>query len=476
VAYTADELPTILWLEKIIENITPNHRLVLVALQDTMVPVEIYTHSPKCRVLPIPTPDKETRARYIRHHLGDHEHLELIADLTDGLYLRDLDHIVADIRGMAGEGSREVRRIINRYRIGEQNDYWGSLELDRLNTARRWFTETEGVKGQDRAVDRVVRTMIMARAGLAGLASGTTAKPKGVLFFAGPTGVGKTYLAKKLAKFLFNTEEAFIRFDMSEFKEEHTVSKLIGSPPGYVGYERGGMLTNAVRERPFSVVLFDEIEKAHPKIMDIYLQLLDEGRLTDSRGQTIFFTEAVIIFTSNLGCRSMDVRGRSISERDELDALRADRAVSEPERHEAIRGHFQRSVEQFFTTEISRPELLNRFGNNIIPFNFIQSDEVQGEIVRSHLRRISEEFADKFRQPQFRFRLFVDEGVVAYLIATYGKQMEENGGRGITNALENEVLARVAPEVLAAEMEGRQGLRFDVRLVGGRIEVEAVLA
>jgi len=468
-SYSEDEKECLLWLEKIIENITPNHRLVLVALQDTLVPTQLYTHSPKCRVLPIPTPDKADRERYLRHRLGEHEQLGLVADLTDGLYLRELDHIVEGVQGQDHPGSRDIRRLVNRYRLGEQEDYWGSLSIEKLDGAFRWFTQTEGVKGQDEAVRKVTEVLCLARAGLSGMASGTTAKPKGVLFFAGPTGVGKTFLAKKLAKFLFGTEEAFIRFDMSEFKEEHTVSKLIGSPPGYVGYERGGMLTNAVRERPFSVVLFDEIEKAHPKIMDIYLQLLDEGRLTDSRGQTIFFTETVLIFTSNLGCRTTDSRGNPIGERQALDKVLQNSEWGEEEKRQRIREHFLRSVEQFFLSEISRPELLNRIGSNIVPFNYIQSPEVQREIVGSHLKRIKDDFEDKYRQ--VGYRLEVEESAMEYLVHKHGEQMAQFGGRGITNAIEDEIIMALARAVLRAEHEQRRNAAFQVTLQDGRLKV-----
>lgn len=466
-SYGDDERECLLWLEKAIENISPNHRLVLVALQDTMIPVELYIHNPKCRVLPIPMPDKEDRQRYLRHRLGEHEHLELMANLTDGLYLRELERIVEDVQAKEQLSSRDIRSLVNRYRIGVQQDYWGSLSIEKLDKAFHWFTRTEGVKGQDEAVRKVIEVLCLARAGLSGMASGTTTKPKGVLFFAGPTGVGKTFLAKKLAKFLFDTEEAFIRFDMSEFKEEHTVSKLIGSPPGYVGFERGGMLTNAVRERPFSVVLFDEIEKAHPKIMDIYLQLLDEGRLTDSRGQTVFFTETVIIFTSNLGCRTTDSRGNPIAERAELDRILQNAQWSAEEKRQRIREHFLRSVEQFFMFEISRPELLNRIGTNIVPFNYIQSAEVQREIVRSHLGRIKADFEDKYRQAGYR--LEVDNEVVDYLVGKYSEQMAQFGGRGITNAVESEIITALALAVLRAEHEGRRGAQFQVRMQDGRI-------
>lgn len=471
-SYSDEERECLLWLEKIIENITANHRLMLVALKDTMVPIELYTHNPKGRVLPIPMPDKEDRKRYLHHRLGKHEHLDLIANLADGLYLRELDYIVEEVRDKQNLGTREIRKQVNRYRVGVQQDYWSSLSIDKLDGAFDRFIRTEGVKGQNEAVQKVIEVLCLARAGLSGIASGTTAKPKGVLFFAGPTGVGKTFLAKKLAKFLFDTEEAFIRFDMSEFKEEHTVSKLIGSPPGYVGFEQGGMLTNAVRERPFSVVLFDEIEKAHPKIMDIFLQILDEGRLTDSRGQTVFFTETVIIFTSNLGCRTTDSRGNPFpeeSERHKLDIILQTAQMSDADKQRRIREHFVQSVEQFFMFEISRPELLNRIGSNIIPFNYIQTPEVQSEIVGSHLKRIQDDFQDKYKQAGYH--LSVDHGVMDYLVGKYSRQMSEFGGRGITNAIEREIIMALALAVLQAEAEKRAGAHFLVLIQDGKLKV-----
>lgn len=458
-SYSDEEKETLLWLEKLIENITPNHRLVMVALQDTLVPTELYTSAPKTRVLPIPPPDKEDRRHYLCHRLGEgHSHIELISDLTDGLFLRDLDNIVNALAGKPDPGAREVRRLVNKYRLGEQEDYWGTLSVEKLNGAIRRFVEEEGVRGQDEAIRKVVDTLCLARAGLSGLASGTAAKPKGVLFFAGPTGVGKTLVAKKLAKFLFSTEEAFVRFDMSEFKEEHTVSKLIGSPPGYVGFERGGMLTNAVREKPFAVILFDEIEKAHPKVMDIFLQLLDDGRLTDNRGQTVFFTEAVIIFTSNLGTRTNDSRGTPTMERAGLEEILIDEELSDDERKTRIRAHFSNSVEEFFNYEISRPELLNRIGNNIVPFNYIHTRDAQQEIVTAHLKRIKAEFADRYRQ--MGYQLHFDEAIPTWVVTKHGEKMGQFGGRGITTALQEEIMLPLSRAVLRAEYRNTGAVTF----------------
>ncbi|MCS6956051.1 MAG: AAA family ATPase, partial [Candidatus Calescibacterium sp.] len=326
--YPKDKEILITLIQKIIENITPNNRLIMVALQDTMIPIDYYTNSPKVSIMEIPMPDKTERRAYFSNHLHQMqaEYLEFISNISSGLYVRDLDNILRDIIRESGVPPNYtysmLRKIINRYRIGTEEDPWANLPLTNppkglIDSAENWFKER--VIAQDFAVNEVIKAIKKARAGVVGLASGQSSKPKAVFFFAGPTGTGKTFLAKKLAEYLFDSEDAFIRFDMSEFKEEHTVSKLIGSPPGYVGYEEGGQLTKAVKNRPFSVILFDEVEKAHPKIMDIFLQILDDGRLTDSRGQIVFFTECVIIFTSNIGTRTHDNRGNPISERDELE-------------------------------------------------------------------------------------------------------------------------------------------------------------
>jgi ATP-dependent Clp protease ATP-binding subunit ClpB len=158
------------------------------------------------------------------------------------------------------------------------------------------------IKGQPHAIEKTLDILARSIMGLSGSQSGPRhQKPRGVLFFAGPTGVGKTELAKAVTELLFGDEAACQRFDMSEFMEEASISRLIGAPPGHPGHERGGELVNAAHRRPFSVFLFDEIEKAHPRILDMFLQILDEGRLTDARGATAHFSQALIIFTSNIG-------------------------------------------------------------------------------------------------------------------------------------------------------------------------------
>lgn len=469
-AYSRDIALLITLIQKIIENITENNRLIMIALQDTMIPLEYYTNSPKVSVMEIPIPDKDEREIYFSRHLSaqgfPRDQVELIANITDGLYVRDMDNILRDViieKSRLGDMSYSIlRKIVNRYRIGSENDPWSKLPLGEppkglIDSAKKWFSER--VIGQDYAIEKVVNAIKKARAGVVGLASGQASKPRAVFFFAGPTGTGKTFLAKKLAEYLFDSDEAFIRLDMSEFKEEHTVSKMIGSPPGYVGYEKGGQLTNAVKNKPFSVILFDEIEKAHPKIMDIFLQILDDGRLTDSRGQTVFFTESIVIFTSNIGTRTTDSRGQQIKERDELEKL----LKSEySDKEQKIREHFIKAVQEFFMYEISRPELLNRIGPNIVSFNYINNEDSKREIINSKLKDISNNFKDKFSHQGHR--LIISPSVTEYFLNKYREFIDRFGGRGLVNAIDDEIGYLLADQLLISEKYQLSNISFLINL------------
>jgi len=203
------------------------------------------------------------------------------------------------------------------------------------------------VIGQDEAVNVVSNAIRRSRAGLA-----DPDRPIGSFLFLGPTGVGKTELCKSLAEFLFDTEEAMVRIDMSEFMEKHAVARLIGAPPGYIGYEEGGYLTEAVRRRPYSVILLDEVEKAHPDVFNILLQVLDDGRLTDGHGRTVDFRNTVIVMTSNLGSHAIQEHAQSGN----FDAMK--KAVME-----IVAQHF-------------RPEFVNRLDESVV-FHPLQADQIR---------------------------------------------------------------------------------------------------
>jgi len=281
------------------------------------------------------------------------------------------------------------------------------------------------VVGQDDAVNAVANAIRRARAGLQ-----DPNRPLGSFIFLGPTGVGKTELARALAEFLFDDEQAMVRIDMSEYQEKHTVSRLVGAPPGYVGYEEAGQLTEAVRRRPYAVVLFDEIEKAHPEVLNVMLQLLDDGRLTDAKGRTVDFKNTVIIMTSNVGSQYI--------------AERAVRGVSDLD--ESVRRQLTDALRQHF-----KPEFLNRV-DEIIFFHALGRDEIR-HIVDIQLaalsRRLEEQkiqivLTDKARD------LLIEEGYDPVY-----------GARPLKRTIQKRVLDPLALAVLQGEFKEGDTVTID---------------
>lgn len=246
------------------------------------------------------------------------------------------------------------------FRTGARRNPWASPVLrERMKRAHEILENR--IKGQPHALERTLDILARSVLGLSGAQSGSMhTRPRGALFLVGPTGVGKTELAKAITELLFGDETACHRFDMSEFMEESSVARLIGAPPGHHDHEKGGQLINAANRRPFSVFLFDEVEKAHPRVLDLFLQILDEGRLADARGATAYFSEALIIFTSNIGI----VQGSR--------ATNMGMNVLPSDSYSKLSAKISRAVEEHFRNDLKRPELLNRIGQNVVAFDFLK--------------------------------------------------------------------------------------------------------
>jgi ATP-dependent Clp protease ATP-binding subunit ClpB len=289
------------------------------------------------------------------------------------------------------------------------------------------------VVGQDEAISAVSNAIRRARAGLS-----DPNKPLGSFIFLGPTGVGKTELARALAEFLFDSDQAMVRIDMSEYMEKHAVSRLIGAPPGYVGYDEGGQLTEAVRRRPYSVILFDEIEKAHPDVFNVLLQLLDDGRLTDGQGRTVDFRNSVVIMTSNLGSSYMTALGGKADEDMRAKVM------------DALRAAF-------------RPEFLNRI-DDIVIFSPLSRDQI-GKIVDIQMATVAKRLADR------RITIQVTPAAKEWL-GTRGYD-PVFGARPLKRLIQREVIDPLAMKVLSGELHEGESVVVDEQ--GGKLLFAAAM-
>ena len=334
----------------------------------------------------------------------------------------------AEARGGSADTEPMIADHVDADEIAEVVSAWTGVPVGRLmqgETEKLLHMEDvlgERLIGQKAAVRSVSDAVRRSRAGVA-----DPNRPTGSFMFLGPTGVGKTELAKSLADFLFDDERAMVRIDMSEYSEKHTVSRLVGAPPGYVGYEEGGQLTEAVRRRPYSVILLDEVEKAHPDVFDILLQVLDDGRLTDGQGRTVDFKNTILILTSNLGSQAL-----------------TDPTLDERGRHEAVMS----AVRVAF-----KPEFINRL-DDVIVFDALSIDEI-GKIVDLQVAEVSKRLEGR------RITLEVTQGARDYL-AMDGYD-PAYGARPLRRLIQREIGDQLARMLLGGQIQDGDTVQADVR-------------
>lgn len=417
-----------------------SNTLILVVEKFNDLPSWFYYNNPNVRTITIPNPDKNIRLDFIEMNYKEELESNLkikgkFIDNTEGLKnieLKELKNLYE--RHKKKDENYSLLDALTMYKYGIKENMWESIDDEAVNNLENSLKDR--VKGQDKAIKKVSSVIKRAVTGMSGLQHSSTGnKPKGILFFAGPTGTGKTELTKALAEVLFGDENNCIRFDMSEYSESHSDQKLFGAPPGYVGYEAGGQLTNAIKERPFSILLFDEIEKAHPSIMDKFLQILEDGRMTDGQGNTVYFSEALIIFTSNLGITKKIIDSSGNERREML--------VSIDESYEDMENKVINGIKAHF-----KPEVVNRIGNNIVVFDFIR-DEVSQLIVKSQIKKINENI-EKIK----KIKIVINPEILDYYYKlAKEKNILEMGGRGIGNMIEDRYINELSDYIFNSRNE-----------------------
>ncbi len=435
--------------------------LILITNKANDIPAWFYLQNPNVKILSLSAPSKEEREALVKspnfpsffagevymedspYYIEHPDELEKMQDkfvtLTEGFRF-------VEINGLRRLCKNEKIRmqdlcdVIDLYKYGIRENPWKKLDLEQIKNAKADFENR--VKGQDFAVTKTLDVIKRAITGMSGLQGSSHTRPKGILFFAGPTGTGKTETAKTLAEIIFGDESYCKCFDMSEYGQSHSDQKLLGAPPGYVGYEAGGQLTNVVKKNPFSILLFDEIEKAHPSIFDKFLQILGDGRMTDGQGNTVYFSETIIIFTSNLGIFTVNENGQ-----------REANVTSEmPYQEMAVR--VREAIEEYFKLQLGRPEILNRIGENIVVFDYIRPD-VARLILNSQVNKIIKNLS-----VEKHIALTVSDTAMDTLTKQALGNLQ-NGGRGIGNVVENYLINPLSRYLFDHEIFGDAVVTID---------------
>ena len=428
-----------------------HNMLFLIAEKVNDIPAWFYLNNPLVKTITLPIPDLNIRRMYIDAYYDDingdtveesediEKNKNLFVAYTESFKLVDLDSLRLLMQNEKLNVS-QVSKGVSKFKYGTDENPW---EDERLKKELSSLDEKlkERVKGQDKSIKKASSIIKSAVLGLSGLQhSSSKSKPRGIMFLAGPTGVGKTELAKTISEWLFKTEDSVIRFDMSEYSQAHTDQRLLGAPPGYVGYEQGGQLTEAVKRNPFSVLLFDEIEKAHPTILDKFLQILEDGRMTDGKGETVYFSDTLIIFTSNLGMFKEEkdqfgftIRKPTVNYGEDGCNEKEDKIAEE--QYNEYSKKIMDSINNFFTLKIERPEIKNRIGENFIVFDYI-SYRAAFDIAKKQIKAIQKNLLSTKN-----ITLEISKEAMKDII----KELQKNehisqGGRGVGNVIENMII------------------------------------